>query len=259
MLNAEGTIMKRRRLLYWISVTVCVAGILLCGGLFFFQWQEYRTGELMYENLMQTVNATPLESEKISEDMEEKKQILQIDFELLKEINPQVIGWLYLPGTGISYPVVQGENNTYYLDHLFDGKQNSAGCLFLDCQCEGFTGKNSVIYGHDMKNGTMFASLKNYENQEYYEMYPLFYLITEDGIQTVDVFSAYVTEIDTDAWWLTFSSEKEYEAWLKHLVSRSCFQSKVTPSSSDQVITLSTCDSTFENARFVCHGIVRKN
>lgn len=255
--------MKKRRLLYWICVLFCTGGILVFGWLFFQQWREYRVGELAYDTLQESVillpQKTPAQQSSTPslEEPEPQPELPQVDFEALADINPDVVGWLYCPNTVISYPVPQGENNSYYLKHLFDGTSNSAGSLFLDSRCQGLEGQNSVIYGHYMKNGTLFASLCEYQEQAYYEAHPELFLITPENTLTIQLFSAYIAGEDDDAWQLTFSSQEEYGAWLERLLERSCFTSEVVPQSTDRVITLSTCSYMFPGARFVCHGVVR--
>ena len=255
--------MKKRRLLYWICVLFCTGGILVFGWLFFQQWREYRVGELAYDTLQESVISLPQKtpdqqsSTPSLEEPEPQPELPQVDFEALADINPDVVGWLYCPNTVISYPVPQGENNSYYLKHLFDGTSNSAGSLFLDSRCQGLEGQNSVIYGHYMKNGTLFASLCEYQEQAYYEAHPELFLITPENTLTIQLFSAYIAGEGDDAWQLTFSSQEEYGAWLERLLERSCFTSEVVPQSTDRVITLSTCSYMFPGARFVCHGVVR--
>ena len=166
--------------------------------------------------------------------------------------------WLYGPDTGISYPVVQGTDNDYYLDHLLDGTANSAGCLFVDTSCRpDFSGRNTVIYGHRMKNGTMFAALGNYQEQVYYDAHPVFLLVTPEGRYVVELFSGYVADTAESAWMLDFSDEQAYLAWLEEVGEKSAFSSKVSPRAEDRVVTLSTCSYEFENARFVLHGVLR--
>ena len=168
--------MRRRGTLRRIVLAVCSVGLLVSGGLFAEQWAEYRAGEAAYETLAETALLSPEapSEEETSVDRPERgeESLPQVDFDALSAVNPDIVGWLYLPDTSVSYPVVQGEDNSYYLKHLFDGTPNSAGCLFLDSRCEALNGKHSVIYGHYMKNGTLFASLEEYQSQEYYEAHP---------------------------------------------------------------------------------------
>lgn len=258
--------MRDGKRLFRRGAALCCGGMLVCGGLFLRQWREYRVGEQAYQDLTERV----VQQKPVSEQTVPFQQtapvrphvsargedLPQVDFEALEVINPDVVGWLYSSGTGISYPVAQGEDNTYYLNHLFDGTPNSAGCLFLDSRCQGLEGRNSVIYGHYMNNGTLFASLKEYQDQAYYDAHPRLYLLTPEGTLTIALFSAYVAGPEGEAWQLDFSASEDYGAWLERIRAQSCFESELIPQVTDRVITLSTCNYTFPNARFVCHGLV---
>lgn len=105
-----------------------------------------------------------------------------IDFAKLSSENPDVIAWIYQPRTGINYPVVQGQDNEYYLDHLINGEKNKYGSVFADCRVEcPLLGPETILYGHNMKDGTMFGSLNSYKKQSYYDANPNFYLYTSTG------------------------------------------------------------------------------
>lgn len=182
----------------------------------------------------------------------------EIDFDTLEEINPDIIGWLYIEGTEINYPIVQGSDNDYYLKHLFDGTYNSAGCLFLDAYSESdFTEKNNIVYGHHMKNGTMFYDLMKFKQQEFYDDHTTALLITPTHKYKIYFFSGYVSSTSASAWDVDFS-DIGYEQWLQELLGKSCFSSNIQPTTGDRVITLSTCSYEFNNARFVLHGILHE-
>ena len=217
---------------------------------------EYRAGADAYSKLEQFAPLPPAPEE--AEETPAEPAWPEVDFAALAAVNPDVTAWLYGPDTGISYPVVQGTDNDYYLDHLFDGTANGAGCLFVDASCRpDFSGRNTVIYGHRMKNGTMFAALGNYQEQAYYDAHPVFLLLTPEGRYVVELFSGYVADTAESAWTLDFSDEQAYQAWLEEVVEKSAFSSEVSPGAEDRVVTLSTCSYEFENARFVLHGVLR--
>lgn len=182
----------------------------------------------------------------------------RIDFAALKEINPDICGWIFLPDTIVNYPVAQGANNDYYLYHLFDRTYNQAGCIFLDHRnSDLFTDGHSVIYGHHMKDGSMFKELANYKKQEYYDAHPELYLFTPDGNYTLELFSGYVADVWSDSWKIIQKTEKPLADWAKEACLRSCFQSGIAPEEGDRILTLSTCSYEFEDARFVLHAILR--
>ena len=170
-----------------------------------------------------------------------------VDFEALRETSPDIIGWLALPDTAINYPVTQADDNEYYLHHLYDGTYNKTGCLFADYENqENFSDRNTIIYGHNMRDGSMFATLNEYDEQSYYDGHPQMYLVTPDGGYVVEIFTAFVSKpsesgSDTSPWRLSFKDDGAYTTWLSEMAGRSVIETDVTVTSSDKVLTLSTC------------------
>lgn len=181
----------------------------------------------------------------------------QVDFDALRAINPDVVGWLIIDGTNINYPVVQGRDNQYYLRHLFTGEYNASGCIFLDSRNAGdFSNQHSILYGHHMGNGTMFNGLMDYKEQDFYDAHPSALLLTPAGNYEINFFSGYVANVRADAWQVEFQSDKAFSGWLHAVQAKSLFQSTVEPSRLEKILTLSTCSYEFENARFVLHGVL---
>lgn len=190
-----------------------------------------------------------------SEDLSKPADLPEINFKALQAVNPDVIGWIYSPNTTINYPVVQGDDNAYYLKHLADRTENRNGCPFLDVQNRpDFTDDNSIIYGHHMQNGTMFAGISWYEDQSYYDEHPVMYFMTPSAAYWIELFSGYITTMDSSAYMQNFGSTREHTEWLKEVSGRSDFRANLEISAYDRVITLSTCAYRFENARYVLHG-----
>ncbi|MCI9141619.1 MAG: class B sortase [Lachnospiraceae bacterium] len=182
----------------------------------------------------------------------------EVDFESLRGMNSQTVGWIYGEDTKINYPVVQAKDNAYYLDHMFDGQKNANGCIFLDCGNQmDFSDSHSIIYGHHMKSGAMFAGLSQYKNQAYYEAHPRMLLLTPDGNYNVELFAGYVADVEEDAWQIGFESEENFSDWIDRSMAKSCISTDIVPSTSDKILTLSTCSYEFENARFVLLGILK--
>lgn len=182
-------------------------------------------------------------------DPENAIDLPEINFKALQEVNPDVIAWIYSPDTTINYPVVQGDDNAYYLKHLADGTKNWNGCPFLDIQNKpDFSDTNFIIYGHHMQNGTMFAGISWYEDQSYYDEHPVMYLMTPAATYRIELFSGYTTEMNSSAYMQTFDSIREHADWLKEVSRRSDFRANLEISALDWVITLSTCAYRFENA-----------
>lgn len=253
--------MKKVFIVLLLARSLCLLGT---GGCQLFQyWEESHQSNQVYSGLEEYVRRpdttpdTDFYSPPSQDDEEAPILIPDIDFASLQEINPDIVGWLYCEDTPIHYPVVQGEDNSYYLKHLFDGTYNANGCLFLDSRVKNdFSEAYSIIYGHHMKNGTMFSSLDGYKRQEYYEAHPNLLLITPEQTYLLNLFSGYVASVEDHAWDISFQNELKFEEWLISATENSCFESHVCPSSTDRILTLSTCSYEFDNARFVILGIL---
>ena len=242
--------------------------LLLFGGLLVFSgWKvlgilnTYREGQDAYADMEQYVQlptstvSVPEETEPTSGPVDETVWP-EVDFAALAQVNPDVVGWIFIEGTSIHYPIVQGGDNSYYLNHLFDGTRNAAGCIFLDVACEGdFSDAHSILYGHHMKNGTMFASLVDYKEQVFYDQHPTALLLTPTGKYQVHFFSGYVADNDAGAWETDFE-EDTFETWLTEISSRSLFTPATTPEPTHRILTLSTCTYEFNSAKFLLHGYV---
>ena len=256
---------------------VYVCAVILFLGIFIFSacqllqiGGEYRRGEKEYERLTQYVQLPEItkatapavkQEDSVTEDTTPPEEELQwpvVDFAALQAINPDVVGWIYIPDTKVNYPIVQGRDNDYYLYRLISGEHNSSGSIFLDAKASSlFLSRNNPIYGHNMKNGSMFADMTRYVDQEYYDEHPVAMLLTPEKNYTVKLFSAYVTDAWGDSWQLGFE-ESAYVQWLETLQRRSCFSTDVVPASTDLVLTFSTCTYETANARFVVHGILEE-
>ena len=182
-----------------------------------------------------------------------------VDFEALRENGPDIIGWLSLPDTAINYPVTQTDNNEYYLHHLYDGTYNKVGCLFADYENQAdFSDRNTIIYGHNMRDGSMFAALNEYGEQGYYDGHPQMYLVTPGGGYTMEIFTTFVAEpgesgSDASPWRLSWKDDGAYTTWLSEMAGRSVIETDVTVTSSDKVLTLSTC-TPGGKSRFIVMG-----
>ncbi|MBE6740484.1 MAG: class B sortase [Ruminococcaceae bacterium] len=177
-----------------------------------------------------------------------------IDFEKLKAQNKDVVGWIFSKNGVINYPILQGDDNSYYLNHLISGKKNINGSIFMDYTAKSdFSGYNTVIYGHSMDNGSMFRTLLNYKKQSYYDKYPEIYIYTPNGNYRMIIFAAYETKHDDLVFGKVYS-EKGVEKLINHAISKSKIKTKVEVSSKDKIVSLSTCAYSSKNARCIVMG-----
>ncbi len=180
---------------------------------------------------------------------------VSVDFEALRGTSSDVIGWISLPHTAINYPVVQGRDNEYYLTRFIDGQNNMGGSLFADYACPSdFSGKNTIIYGHNMKDGSMFALIDDYSEQSFYEQHPVLYLNTPSGNYRVDFFSGFTSDPEGFVYTTSFASDEDFAAFLRNVYASSEIDCPVAVGIDDRIVTLSTCTYTDADVRFVLCG-----
>lgn len=262
-----------KKLIYWLLVIALVIAALWCGWNIYGILSEYKQAENTYEELSQFVSipettvppttvatkpSAPTASEESTVPTEETAPTEPVDqtlwpaveFSALQKINDDIVAWIYIEGTDVNYPVVQGPDNDYYLHRMFDGSYNDSGSIFLDAACTpDFRDRHSIIHGHHMLNDTMFSALMGYKEQSFYDAHPTVLILTPDTRFKLHLFAGYVTDTDADAWDLTPSS-----TWIDRVTEKSWFDSTNLPLYGQELLTLSTCSYEFEDARFVLHG-----
>ena len=182
---------------------------------------------------------------------EEKIQIpISIDFDALKQENSDIVGWIYCPDTPINYPVVKGKDNNQYLRTDLKGKYLVSGTIFADYR-NGNVGEDSnyIVYGHNMKNSTMFGTLVKYKEQSYYDAHPILYFLTPENNYIIELCAGSVVKRDSDIYKTTLN-----ENTVADFIAKSTFKSTVTIEKEENIITLSTCSYEFNNARYVLIG-----
>ena len=175
--------------------------------------------------------------------------LISVDFEALWELNDDIVAWIYCANTKINYPIVQAADTDYYLYRLLDGTWNSNGSIFMDCDnSSDFSDDNTMIHGHHMQTGAMFATLVNYSKPSYYAEHPYIYIITPSQTYRIDIFAACVVDSTHDIY-----STSPSDAVINECISKTAFDPTVdypTPN----IVTLSTCTFDYDDARFVVLG-----
>jgi len=183
--------------------------------------------------------------------------LLDIDYEALWTISKEASAWLYSPGTVIDYPVMAAGDYYYYLYHLPDGTENLNGSLFIDYNCApDFSDPLTIIYGHHMKSGSMFGSLKGYKEQRYFDEHPYMYLYTQQSNYRIDLI--YGCVIDAGQWReRAFMYPENVDALIAYAAYNTTFKSSAVYNKGDRVVALSTCSYEFDDARYVVIGILK--
>lgn len=257
--------LKRLLVLCVILLTAAVVGI---GYLFWDYWNSNRFYDKLGKDYVSEIPSTETaekgenrkEPETESEtETESEGEIasLQVDFEGLQRMYPDIVAWIWQEGSLINYPVLYSGSNDTYLRRLPDGSRAVAGSLFLEEDNRAdFSDSHSIIYGHNMKNGSMFGSLKKYRDQDYREKHRYFWLITPDSCAQYEVFAW--EEVPGDSFVYTLFDEPgdAFGAFIEKLKKESEGDAGVTVADTDRILTLSTC--TGKNGRFVVHAVKRK-
>lgn len=189
---------------------------------------------------------TPTESEAIP---------ISIDFPALLEMNKDIVGWIYCPDTVINYPVVQGKDNNEYLRHDLNGKYLISGTVFVDYRNETVgSDSNYILYGHNMKDDTMFGSIVKYKDQSYFDSHPIMYYLTPDKSFKIELLAGYVTPRDSEVYNNSFGTQEPLDKFMESAIKKSTFKSNAEYVVEDKLITLSTCSYEYSNARYVIIG-----
>lgn len=179
-----------------------------------------------------------------------------MDFSALRQQNPDVLGWILIPGTRVSYPVVQGTDNSYYLDHTWRGGKNSVGAIFMDYRNSGdLSDFNTIIYGHRMNNRSMFGTLSQYKSRSYWQAHPYVYLTDDSGTHRYEIFAAGEVSVDSDVYRLGLRSDSSRQSFLDSCLALSALNTGVTPHTYDKVLTLSTCTGNGHATRWVVQAV----
>ncbi len=259
-------------------------GIIACAGVIAFAafklvstWLEYRKGVEEYDGLRQYTQiaegagepeepeeeeilpAEPIEILPVADEDDmrtRRKPPIDVDWTSLKKINEDIIGWLYIGALDVSYPVVQGEDDDYYLHRTFKRQDNFAGSIFVEAEnSRDFTDHNTIVYGHNMMNGSMFGTLSHLTSEEKYKDDPYFWILTPKGNYRYRMFSLHVTEISSDVYTLFSGADRKFLDWCNRMQAASSVKTereKFTIHS--KVVTLSTC--TGDSAkRYVVQGL----
>ena len=201
-----------------------------------------------YKKAKDTYSKIAKENVKISKN--ERK----IDFKKLKSQNQDIAGWIYIRGTTIDYPIVQGKDNEEYLHQDFNKKKSSSGTIFLDNNCKkDFTTDNNIIYGHHMKNGTMFAQLLKFREKSFLKKHNEIMIFTPDRTIHLKVISAYAQKAQNKIP-VTFANDKQKKAYIKKIESMSEQTIKTSRINDSHIYTFVTCSYEGEDNRTYVHA-----
>lgn len=269
--KASGKKHKRKRKNRWSPLEIgilAIAAVMLCvsGFQLISILMEYKAGSDAYDDLRkkyvrvvgEKVEKQEERAEPDSNPQEEGFPKLVIDFDQLLAINEAMTGWIYIPALDIEYPVVKGTDNVYYLNHTFERKENNAGAIFMDCDADPLmTDYNTFIYGHNMKNGSMFGKLKSFiRDEKLCDSQPYIYYFTREKTYQYLIVSYYVTQDGSYSYCLP-GNDTEYEDYLNYILTNSVHKCTKDIPRGEPILSLSTCyGSAGGTQRFLVHGIL---
>lgn len=239
---------KKKSIVSLIILIVALLVFLYSAVQLFLIFKEYNKGTNSYENVLDMAT-------KYSVD---DKEDFSVDFKELMGINEDVVAWIrFIEPEIISYPVVKSDDNIYYLTRMFDKTKNKSGAIFMDYLNKAdFTDENTFIYGHNMKNGSMFGRLRKYKEKEFWEENPYFYVYLTNGkVYKYHIFAAYITNAESEVYTISFGKKDEFQKYLDDMSAKSIYKTGVKVTSEDTIVSLSTCTNVTEEQRLVVQGV----
>lgn len=258
--------MKKKNMIYNILLIAGTAVFLTAASQLFFLFLEYQKGVNEYDSIAKSAvaeesNSTgqgnPRQENPRKEDALQKEAAwydIKIDFDYLKNVNEDIIGWLRFDSNGIDYPIVQGEDNDEYLYTMADGIKNKCGSIFLESlNASDFSDSHTILYGHNMKDLSMFGRLKVYKSKDmYYEDNSFFTIYTKDAAYRYQIFAFYDVDETDRLYQVGFTADDVFEEFVDTMENRSYQMTGITADKKDKIMTLSTCSA--EGKRFIVNA-----
>ena len=254
-----------------VNLPLILGGMILVGALLYLGHGifTYVRSDKLYADLAKEVfdldaienkEALAGNEEAASKDLSEKDKAILKRLNVWHEKYPDLIGWIQIPDTKINYPIMQGDDDLYYLSHAYTGESNNAGSIFLTTfNNPGFSHIYSILYGHNMRNGSMFGGLHKYEQEEdYLKKHPSVYVYSLTDVYVYDIFSFYNVDATDAVYSVFYSSVEEFEPVLKTMIERNeaPVPANFMPNPGQGILSLSTCNGA-SGRRFVVHAARR--
>ena len=249
---------KKSDVLLTIALIVAIAVFCYAAFNLYHIYTEYKKGTDEYNQIEEmAVTERDADSAEVAGPSAQIKPPIEVDFDKLKSVNEDVVGWIYVDALpDISYPIVKGKDNQTYLHQTYEKNYNFAGTIFVDYENSGdFSDCNTLVYGHNMKNGSMFGHLKKFrEDDKLYKQDKYFWILTPERNYRYEIISAYTTGVNSDTYTLFKGPGEEFEKYLETIKGYSEIQTDDTDLTiKDKIVTLSTCTGN-ESTRFVVQG-----
>ena len=271
----EKKVKRKKHIVSNIALVIATAVFLYSAYQLVTIFMEYNKGEQEYKEILDEVITevpeTDNQDDSQNQEPSQKPQttpsepvkrtehkVLKVDFKKLKTINPDTVAWIsFDEPSKINYPVVRANDNDKYLKSTFEGKKNASGAIFMDAVNTGdFSNSNTFIYGHNMKNGSMFGQLRKYKNEAFYREYPFFYIYMPDGREVkYQIFAVGIVEDASESYRKYYMDDADYLKYLQYIQSISRYKTGVEVTAESEIVSLSTCTNVTETQRLLVHGV----
>ncbi len=265
---------KQQKKIWRIVMILAIIGCLACIGIVAWKiWNGNRVRE-QYESIGGGVPRTEAEtsapggeeSQTPESETEEPLAQIPIDFDELQEINPDIYAWIEIPDTNINYPILQypGEDQSYYLTHTMYGEEYRYGSIYTEkINSKDFSDPNTLIYGHNTSDRSMFQNIRYFTDREYFDEHPYIYIYMPGRKLTYEIVSCYVYDNRHIMYSFDFSDEEVFAEYLEYIQAPRDMAAQVREgielTTEDRIITLSTCVGTGETNRRLLHGVLIKD
>jgi sortase B len=244
----------RRPSLLTIVAAVCLVGALSIAG---FLIHKYVSASLLNDNAFKAAGFD-LEAIQDVTSADFALNDLAINWNALREINADIVGWVVIPDTRVNYPVVLAADNDFYLDHLFDKTSSDAGAIFLDYENDRkIAGSNNIIYGHNLLDGSMFAGLKLYQERDFFDAHRTILLATPEMNYQLEVVAALVCDAEDEIRQVNFTDKPQYEEYVRMLMEYAVINELGEGEIPDNLYCFVTCtDANYSKRTMVCARVV---
>ncbi|MFQ6808272.1 MAG: class B sortase [Blautia sp.] len=245
-----------------IVAVICIFLGLLVGAAGIYKYIEEQQAGKEYEEIQEKAKEKPASPPLQTEEPEKPPVEIPIDFETLQNQNPDIYAWIQIPGTTVDYPIVQSpDDNRYYLNHTVSGEQKAEGAIFTeDYNTKTFRDPNTVIYGHDMKNGSMFQSIHKYMDRSFFDTNRDITIYLPDKILHYKIFAAYLYDNRHLLLSFDFWDKEQYGEYLQEIFSmrnmNAFVDTEMEVTTEDNIITLSTCYAGISSQRYLVQAVL---
>ena len=257
---------KKGDLLLTLVLIIAIAVFCYAAFNLFHIYTEYKKGTDEYNHIEQmAVTDRAPDAQEVAGPEAQPKAPINVDFASLKSVNPDVVGWIYVEALNhISYPIVQGKDNETYLHQTYEGNYNFAGTLFIDYEnSSDFNDCNTLVYGHNMKNQSMFQNLHLFRDKDFFDSHPDVYIYTPEGVLKYTVFASYTYDDRHIMNSFDFKDKKVFEKYLDDIFNVRAMdaniRSDVSVTSDDHIITLETCVGGQTQSRYLVQAVLNRN